>query len=40
MKLLCDRCKREFEGNEDDMEKLGEVICDDCRADVLINIFE
>ena len=31
--LLCDNCKREFSGDEDLMEKLGEVICDECKED-------
>ena len=33
-KLLCDICKRQFEGDEDLMNYLGEVVCDDCQSDM------
>jgi len=33
IKLLCDRCKREFEADEEKMNALGEVLCDDCLYD-------
>lgn len=33
MKILCDRCKREFEGEDWLVEKLGEVLCPDCYKD-------
>lgn len=33
-KILCDICKREFEGEEKDMNKNGEVRCEDCKIDL------
>lgn len=33
MKIRCDRCKLEFEGEEWIAEKLGEALCPDCYAD-------
>lgn len=34
MKILCDNCKREFEGDEELMESLGKVLCPDCTSDL------
>jgi hypothetical protein len=33
MKIRCDRCGKEFNGDELLMDSLDEVICPDCRED-------
>jgi hypothetical protein len=34
MKILCDNCKREFDGKEEDMQDIGDVYCPNCKADL------
>lgn len=33
VKILCDRCKHEFDCEEEVADGLGEVICPDCKED-------
>jgi hypothetical protein len=33
MKILCDQCKREFEGQDWMMDTVKEVLCEDCYAE-------
>lgn len=42
IKALCDRCKREFECEEDDLttydgRPIAELICEDCKIDAQID---
>ena len=34
MKLLCDICRKEYDGKEEDMDSLSEQRCPDCKEDL------
>jgi len=45
MKILCDRCKRDFEDDEYYTEeelnnKHKEIICPQCREDAILDFYE
>lgn len=43
-KILCDRCKKEFECEEDDLltfdgRPVKEIICPDCKEDAILDFL-
>lgn len=43
-KVLCDRCKREFETDEEDLytsdgRPVQEIICQDCKNDAVLDFL-
>jgi hypothetical protein len=44
IKILCDRCKNEFEADEDDLmtydgRPVAEIICPDCKEDSTLDFL-
>lgn len=38
-KILCDNCKREFDGAEEIVDSLNRVICPDCNEDLNVEFI-